>query len=328
MTWVRIDDEFYAHPKVATLRADVMLACIGLHTLALCWCNHKLTDGLIPYNQVHRLAGDLSLALPSGNPHALINELVRVGMWEPAKNEAYRIHDYFDYQPSRAQIEALKAARSQAGKRGADARWRDKEPARPGPSMAPAIAPPIAPAMAPPMAESCPVPVPVPVDHSVGAPTSGATPVDNSAGTGDFRGIDFDKDEPSQGPPSYTEAQKLVALYVEAHTRLGRSKPTQRQIGIVAQVIGEKLRGGAKIEHMTEAVERLVVKGKPPSVLPAIIAEVEAEGADRARSEPRNTFPPPEPPMTPEERAASLLVAEEGRKKLTALTAGVGREMP
>ena len=183
MTWVKIDDEFYTHPKVSILRADVMLACIGLHTLALSWCNHKLTDGVVPINQVFRLAGDLTLALPSGNPHMLINELLRVGMWEhlPGDENAYLIHDYLDYQPSRAQVEALKEAQSKAGRQTAAKRWGAESIATPiatpivdsddfpsgkfqprAESIATPIATPIAIPIAPPVGVECSVPVPVP----------------------------------------------------------------------------------------------------------------------------------------------------------------------
>src|SRR5665811_29396 len=137
MTWVKLDDEFYTHPKLAKLNADVMLACVGLHTLALCWCNHKLTDGVVPVNQIFRLAGDLTLALPSGNPHTLINELLRVDLWEVDEWDtrgnaaAFRLHDYLDYQPSKVEHDNraahIKEVRSEAGKSGMAARWGDNK---------------------------------------------------------------------------------------------------------------------------------------------------------------------------------------------------------
>jgi len=136
MPWVRLDDEFYDHRKVADLDPAVMLACIGLHTLALCWCNHNLTDGVVPVNQVFRLAGDLSLAVPSGSPRELIDELVRVGMWEihecdeRGRATSFAIHDYLDYQPSRARHEADIRRKSEGGKKGMASRWGAKPETR------------------------------------------------------------------------------------------------------------------------------------------------------------------------------------------------------
>jgi hypothetical protein len=49
----------------------------------------------------------------------------------------------------------------------------------------------------------------------------------------------------SRGPR--TEAQTLTAWYVDCHTELGRTKPTDRQIGIVAQAVGEKLEGAQSL---------------------------------------------------------------------------------
>jgi len=145
----------------------------------------------------------------------------------------------------------------------------------------------------------------------------------------DFRDIDLGGDDPpAEEPPdqdNHTEAQKLVAYYLDEHTRLGRSRPTRTQTGIIAQGVGEKLEGGAKVENVRLAIRRLVERGRPPSHLPAFIGEVEAE---RTRAAPRNTFPDLGPDLTPEERAAALVAAAEGRKKLMALGAGVGRAMP
>ena len=73
---------------------------------------------------------------------------------------------------------------------------------------------------------------------------------------------------PGGGPPTLpedprTEAQILTAWYdVDCHTELGRTKPTDKQIRIIAQAVGEKLEGGAKPEYVREAIRKLVEKGK------------------------------------------------------------------
>jgi len=223
MPWVRLDDEFYAHPKVAVLSSDVMLACVGLHTLALCWCNHKLTDGIVPVNQVFRLAGDLSLALPSGSPHQLINELVRVGMWEVKECDekgralSYSIHDFLDYQPSRAQHEAEIRAKSEAGKRGMASRWGEKKPAADAASITPLITDYATDDITSPITDSLPGPVPGPVPSTRSPNPSEDTSgdVSSSRNTADDDGIDWE--EQSAAPPrrrrSPTPYQKIVDLF-------------------------------------------------------------------------------------------------------------------
>lgn len=113
----------------------------------------------------------------------------------------------------------------------------------------------------------------------------------------------------------------MVAHYVDEHKRLGRSKPTDRQIGIVAQTIGEKLDGGARPEHVREAIEKLVEKGNAPSHLASFVSEVEAQRVESAR--PCVPFVPPggQTKATPKQQAE----AAAGFKKLAE---GIGKPMP
>jgi len=116
MTWARIDDHFHSHPKVASL-GPYMLACVGLHALALSWCTDQLTDGLIPTDQVPRLAGDVALLLPKGQPWELVERLLAVGMWEEIPG-GYRIHDFLDYNPSKHEVLQLRRTRALVGQAG------------------------------------------------------------------------------------------------------------------------------------------------------------------------------------------------------------------
>lgn len=89
MAWVRLDDGFPEHPKVA--RAGDLAA--WLYVCGLTYANRQATDGYIPASIVPRLTG-------LKNPLVLAKKLVAVGLWEPADDDGYRIHDYLDYQPS------------------------------------------------------------------------------------------------------------------------------------------------------------------------------------------------------------------------------------
>jgi hypothetical protein len=109
MTWVRLDDGFYDHPKITRIG----LAAAGLFVNSLCYSARQLTDGFIP---TAALAG-----LASGKPGKLPQLLIKEGLWE-AVDGGYRIHDYLDYNPSREKVLArrtqLHAARADAGRRG------------------------------------------------------------------------------------------------------------------------------------------------------------------------------------------------------------------
>lgn len=107
MTWVRLDDQFADSPKLE--RAGPVAG--WLHVAALCYCARHLTDGVIPREKAARL-------IPSAGRH--IKALVREGVWHepghtcdrcpPCPDRHYVLHDYLDFQPSRAQVEADRAA--------------------------------------------------------------------------------------------------------------------------------------------------------------------------------------------------------------------------
>ena len=92
MPWGRLDDSLYDHPKLDRLGRN-RLACIGLNTVAVSWCNRYLTDGALPADRVVRLGGTLSLA----------DVLVEAGLWERT-DDGYRIHDFLDYNQSKEDV--------------------------------------------------------------------------------------------------------------------------------------------------------------------------------------------------------------------------------
>ena len=117
MVWARLDDQFHDHPKLAEFDPDLMLPAVGLHMLAISWCADRLTDGVIPAMQPRRLAG--------GVVDNLTAELVRVGLWDKHP-KGFKVHDYLDYNPSRAQVKATQEAQKTGGRLGAKRRWGSK----------------------------------------------------------------------------------------------------------------------------------------------------------------------------------------------------------
>ena len=124
MAWGALDDGFYDHPKVSAL-GPYMLACIGLHALAISYCNRHLTDGLIPKDEIPRLAGDLSHLLSEGHPWKLVERLVAVNLWEE-NGSNFAIHDYLDYNRSRRHVMQLRKTRAVSGQAGGLAKVKQK----------------------------------------------------------------------------------------------------------------------------------------------------------------------------------------------------------
>lgn len=95
MTWFKVDDGFYDHPKVEELPN----AAVGLWTKAGTWCSKHETDGVVPATRVKALKGTASQ----------IRALIDCGLWGETTTDsgakAYVFKDWFDYQPSREERE-------------------------------------------------------------------------------------------------------------------------------------------------------------------------------------------------------------------------------
>lgn len=102
MTWVRIDDQFPKHPKIARCGP------IGqaLFVSGLCYCAQYLTDGFIPSGVAAALidATDDDL-VETFDIRRVIQRLVDSGMWEKVRG-GYQVHDYLEYQPSKETVQA------------------------------------------------------------------------------------------------------------------------------------------------------------------------------------------------------------------------------
>ena len=112
MSWVRLDDQFPDHPKVAGLSNEAFC----LHVTAMCWTAKQQTYGKLPYRLLSRLAWRCQ------DPATASAELEAAGVWDKTP-EGWEIHDFLVYNPTKEQTAELAAKRSEAGKAGADARW-------------------------------------------------------------------------------------------------------------------------------------------------------------------------------------------------------------
>jgi hypothetical protein len=97
MPHAEFDDNYASHPKTWRL-SD---AAYRLHSSALIFCSRHTTDGFILADQVPTLVPRFK--------RKTLDELVTAGMFEPIRIDgaevSYEVHDYLDWNPSRAQIE-------------------------------------------------------------------------------------------------------------------------------------------------------------------------------------------------------------------------------
>ena len=115
MTWFRVDDGFYSHPK--TLASS--LAASGLWVRAGAWVGQHLNDGLVPNDALRTI----SPATPTTTTR-LAHELVRTGLWIDVPGIGYEFHDWHALNPTREQV---LADRERARKRQDEWRRRRRE---------------------------------------------------------------------------------------------------------------------------------------------------------------------------------------------------------
>lgn len=95
MPWANLDDHFHDNPKVL----ETPLAGVGLYAIGLSYCSAHMTDGFIPQAVVRGIRGWLGAA----------RMLMDRNLWEAVEG-GYRVHDYLQWNRSRAQVLADRAA--------------------------------------------------------------------------------------------------------------------------------------------------------------------------------------------------------------------------
>jgi hypothetical protein len=102
MSWFKVDDGFFMHPKVVAAGN----AAIGLWIRCGAYSAHQLTDGFIPRDVAYMLGS-----------RALCIKLVEAGLWKPGLG-GWQMHDFHDYQPSGDEVRELRRKRAEAGRKG------------------------------------------------------------------------------------------------------------------------------------------------------------------------------------------------------------------
>src|SRR3989442_2286352 len=108
MTWTKLDDNVSDHPKV------LAVGHLGELTYyrSIIHANRYETDGLIAPAVLRLLCRGFEQ-----HTQRIAQALVSARLWEKCKG-GYRIHDFEDYQPSRAEVAARREIRQLAGRQG------------------------------------------------------------------------------------------------------------------------------------------------------------------------------------------------------------------
>jgi len=114
VTFALFDDNFAAHPKVVPLSDGAF----RLHASAILYSARHLTDGVVHKTLVRTL-------IPTYRA-SYVQELTKAGMWVKT-SDGFRIHDYLEWNKSRETILAERERKREAGKRGAQRRWKNDD---------------------------------------------------------------------------------------------------------------------------------------------------------------------------------------------------------
>lgn len=106
MTYVKLDDGFFANPKVAQAGYEGA----GLYAMGLSYCGKYLTDGFLPEFWAHQ------------HPRRIIKRLLDAKLWRVVDG-GYVMADYLEYNRSAEEIKEERRKKREGGKRGAEERW-------------------------------------------------------------------------------------------------------------------------------------------------------------------------------------------------------------
>lgn len=121
MPWAKLEGSIYDNPKVE--RAGLIPRALYLCSIA--YCAKALTDGFVPDDMVPRLASKADV--PSDKITFAVQKLLSLELWHRDDPEGgYQVHDYLEYNPTRAYYEALVATKQANGKKGGRPR-KDRE---------------------------------------------------------------------------------------------------------------------------------------------------------------------------------------------------------
>ncbi|MBM3276236.1 MAG: hypothetical protein FJZ00_13870 [Candidatus Sericytochromatia bacterium] len=115
MPWVKYDDQFPEHPKLASFGCLAPLVR-DMHVCMTTWCSRYLTDGRIAKGVVERICAMTGIFVrgddgqPTQVDHmAVAARMVREGLLED-HGDHYLIHDYLEYNPSKEHVLAERKA--------------------------------------------------------------------------------------------------------------------------------------------------------------------------------------------------------------------------
>lgn len=326
MSWARIDDTLCDHPKVLAAGLEAM----GLWVMALTYCSRHLTDGKVSQATFCYLVANRQ------TDFAIAERLVFAKLWEVAPDgDGWVFHDYHDYNPSKADAKRkradLSAIRSEAGRRGAEKRWANRDSKPDGKASGNLPSDGKWQTHAPVPSRPVPISPPNPLRGDLGPIDLGAVPED----VADFeRGISLVTGSPCKLDPGGRKSATFAELFAliprtsgdrgaelrAAGERCARWALSRKASGVTLAKLGEWLNAG---RPSAETAKNKPVADTPPAPYHATTerkdwrnTESDSERDERHRrlSARRSKLDRPEGPQTHEGANGSKAPSEAGSR--------------
>jgi hypothetical protein len=238
MVWQKIDDQFGVSKKVLRIPRARRFQCIGLWTLAGNYSARVLSDGVLEAHELDEM----------GAKPADVAELIRVDLWHGHGHECPKckavadgdviIHDFLDWNPSRADVEATREAeRVRKAKQRAD-----KKNARPigSPTNGPAGTPTGSDAVS-----GHPVPDPIDVTYDT-----------ESSHQSDAREIDSDSNELDRQRAQKAGITDLTGVRAQLATATGQQMTPRGAITLAEAILLKSAKGVRDVDAYIATVCR------------------------------------------------------------------------
>ncbi len=109
MSWLRMDDAMLDHPKWIRALRDGGDAALHLWLRFCAWSSRHLTDGIIPADVIDAIPGPRGAKVRARAQQALAD----ASLIERRSNGDLLLHDYLEYNPSRAEVMAERGRKAQ-----------------------------------------------------------------------------------------------------------------------------------------------------------------------------------------------------------------------
>ncbi|QHB37287.1 hypothetical protein SEA_GUDMIT_59 [Gordonia phage Gudmit] len=247
MTWFKVDDGFWSHPKVMMLSPEATSLWVRAGSYA---CQH-LTDGAIP-----------SAVLPIlGSPDAA-QELVESGLWK-AHRQGFRFHDWADFQETSDEVKKRREQARERQRRARASREKKRNESQGESRVTSHVTNGVT-------SQEVSTPDPTRPDPTRPTPNGVCVPLPDEPPIDDYVPSEIE----TSARPSTPKASSVELAFIRQ--QVGRDLPTKVEQSLVVEV--RKLRRQYDRGVIEQALGKWSARDGAPGLLPYLVADIVKAG--------------------------------------------------